>query len=298
MIKNRIQDIHKGNIPRYGGVFLIVPFIIVMIVWYFVGTRDSRLLLLASVAPMILVFGLLDDKYDLSSFLQLSFQIFIAIFIVAFGISITHITNPFGGLFFLGTSSGLATVIWVVAIMNVINWVDGIDGLTTSIGIISCGTLLILSLLPKVNQPFSAILAGIVLILLLVFLPFVFPPAKIFIGTSGSMFLGFIIAVIAIISGGKIATAFLVLGIPILDAGRVILLRIRAKRSIFKADKSHLHHRLLELGYSQRSIVLLLSFFTIILGILAVLAQSMGKFLLIISLPLTFCVILIYFSVA
>ncbi|TRZ78541.1 undecaprenyl/decaprenyl-phosphate alpha-N-acetylglucosaminyl 1-phosphate transferase [bacterium] len=295
--QNRIQDIHRGDIPRFGGVFLIVPFIVAMITWYFLGARDSRLLLLAFVSSIILVFGLIDDKYNLSAALQLYFQIFIASFVVVFGIAITHITNPFGGLFYLGIFSGIATVIWIVAIINVINWITGIDGLASFIGIISCGTLLALSLLPKVNQPFSAILAGIVLILLLAFLPFVFPTAKIFLGTSGSMFLGFIIATIAIISGGKIATVFLVLGIPILDAARVIILRIRAKKSIFKADRSHLHHRLLEIGYSQRSIVLLLSFFTIILGTFAVLAQSMGKFLLIISLPLTFLVILVYFSV-
>jgi len=297
-MQNRIQDIHQGNIPRYGGVFLIVPFIIAMIAWYFLGARDTRLLLLAILSSVILAFGLLDDKYNLSASLQLSFQIFIASCVVVFGIAITHITNPFGGLFFLGAFSGAITVVWIVTVMNVVNWVNGIDGLASSIGIVSCGTLLALSLLPKVNQPFSAILAGIVLILLLAFIPFVFPPAKIFLGTSGSMFLGFIIATIAIISGGKIATAFLVLGIPIVDAVRVIFMRIRSRKSIFKADKSHLHHRLLELGYSQRSIVILLSLFTAILGTLAVLAQSMGKFLLIISLPLTFFVILIYFSVA
>lgn len=296
-LQNRIQDIHQRNVPRYGGVFLIIPFIVAMIMWYFLGSKDSRLLLLAFLSSAILIFGLIDDKYNLSALLQLSFQIFIASLMVSFGISIVSITNPFGGIFYLGIFSGIVTILWMIAIMNVMNWTDGIDGLTSSIGIVSCGTLLVLSLLPKVNQPFSAILAGIVLILLLAFFPFVFPPAKIFLGTSGSMFLGFIIAIIAIISGGKIATAFLVLGIPILDAARVIILRIRAHKSIFKADRSHLHHRLLELGYSQRSIVILFSLFTVILGTFAVLAQSMGKFLLIISLPLTFFVILIYFSI-
>jgi len=293
----RVQDIHQRDVPRYGGAFLIIVFFVAMLAWYFLSARDNRLLLLAFMSFIILIFGLADDKYDLSVLLQLLFQIFVASLLVLFGISITRITNPFGGSFSLGMFSGLITILWVIAIMNVINWIDGIDGLSLSIGIISCGTLLTLSLLPKVNQPFSAILAGIILVLLLVLFPFVFPPAKIFLGTSGSMFLGFIIAVIAIISGGKIATAFLVLGIPILDAARVIISRVRAHKSIFKADKSHLHHRLLELGYSQRSIVLLLSLFTAILGTFAVLAQSIGKFLLIISLPLTFFVILIYFSV-
>lgn len=292
---SRPQDIHSNTIPRFGGVFLIVPFILSILAW-FSFCRDIRLILLAVLSFVILIFGLIDDKYDLSPLVQFLFQTIMAGAAVFFGIEISYITNPFGGLIRLGMFAGVFTMIWIIAIINVVNWIDGIDGLASSISLIGMITLFILSLLPRVSQPFSAVLAGITAIELAVFLFFNFSPAKIFLGASGSVFLGFMLAVISIISGGKLATALLVLGIPVLDAFWVVISRLRAGKSIFKADKNHLHHKLLNSGLSQKKIVLILSSFSLIFGIFSIFAQTMGKFILIISLPLTFLGILIYFS--
>lgn len=291
----RIQDIHSNIIPRFGGIFLIVPFIVSILIW-FSFCRDSRLILLAVLSSVILIFGLLDDKYDFNALIQFAFQIILAGAVVFFGINVSYITNPFGGLIRLGIFASIFTVIWIFAIINVINWIDGIDGLASSISLVGMITLFTLSLLPRVNQPFTAVLAGIIAIALVIFLFFNFPPAKIFLGTSGSMFLGFMLAIISIISGGKLATALLVLGIPVLDALWVIFSRLQAGKSIFMADKNHLHHRLLKSGLSQKKIVLILSSFSLIFGIFSIFAQTMGKFILIICLPLTFLGILIYFS--
>jgi len=291
----RPQDIHTKSTPRYGGVFIIIPFIFAILIWHIVFP-DNRLLLLASLSILILGFGILDDLYDFSAFMQLIFQILLAIAVVAFGAKISYITNPFGGIIFLGTLASFFTILWIISIINVVNWIDGIDGLATSIGLIGSITLCILSLLPKVNQPFSAGLAGILIIILAIFLIFSIPPAKIFLGTSGSVFIGFMLAILAIISGGKLATAFLVLGMPIIDAFWVIITRIQLKKSIFKADQSHMHHRLLKAGISPKKALLILIFPPFVFGCCSVFVQSLGKFILILLLPLTFSAILLYFS--
>lgn len=294
-MQNRIQDIHTKFTPRYGGIFLIIPFIASILVWH-IFFPDNRLLILSGFSIAILAFGLLDDYFDFNALIQLGFQILLAALFVLFGIKIDYITNPFGGLIFLGFFASAISALWIVSIINIVNWIDGIDGLSTSIGLFAALALAMLSFLPRVGQPFSGYLAIILAAILAVISIFTFPPAKFFIGTSGSVFLGFIIAAIAIISGGKIATAVLILGIPILDALWVIYNRVKTGKSIFKADKNHLHHKLLSCGLSQRKIVLLYSGISAIYGILAVILQSTGKFIAILLLPLTFFAILLYFS--
>ncbi|MFH1175203.1 MAG: MraY family glycosyltransferase [bacterium] len=291
----RPQDIHQKNISRFGGIFVILPFIAFLLAWFWL-VRDLRLLYLSGLSFLILIFGLLDDKYDLNPFFQLIFQLILAILAIFSGIKIYSITNPFGGFFYLGIFANLFTILWIAGLVNVINWTDGIDGLACSNGLIGALALCGLSLLPKVNQPFSAILAGVLALILAVFLIFNFPPAKIFLGTSGSVFIGFMLAVISIISGGKVATAFLVLGIPIADAIRVVVNRIRLKKSVFRSDRAHLHHRLLDRGFSQKKALFTLILFPLAFGFLAIFLQSLGKFLLILILPLTFSAILIYYQ--
>ena len=163
-------------------------------------------------------------------------------------------------------------------------FLDGLDGLASSIGIVGALAIFALSFTPNVRQDYTAMLAAIFVGSLLGFLVFNWHPAKIFLGESGSTFLGFTLGILAIIAGGKIATAFLVMGVPILDVAWVIGARLAAGRSPFKADKSHLHHRLLSLGLSQPQIVGILVLFSVLFGGLAVFLQSLGKLILLLTL--------------
>lgn len=156
-----------------------------------------------------------------------------------------------------------------------LNWLDGLDGLATGISGISALTLFGLALLPFVNQPDMATLALILAGSLVAFLIFNFYPAKIRLGDSGSTFLGFTLAVLAIFASGKIATFFLVLGLPLLDVAWVIFRRVFVeKKSPFHGDQKHFHHRLLSLGFSERKVVLVYYFFCASFGTIALILQG------------------------
>jgi UDP-GlcNAc:undecaprenyl-phosphate GlcNAc-1-phosphate transferase len=167
---------------------------------------------------------------------------------------------------------------WLVAIINVVNWLDGLDGLAAGVSAIAAIFIFIISILSGIAQPLTALVAIILAGSILGFLPYNFNPASIFMGDSGSQFLGYMLGILAIICGGKLATAGLVLGFPILDGFWVVSRRLLEGNSPFKADKKHLHHRLLSIGLSQRQVVLILYFLSIIFGLIAVLAGSYDKF--------------------
>jgi UDP-GlcNAc:undecaprenyl-phosphate GlcNAc-1-phosphate transferase len=243
--------------------------------------------------------GAYDDIYEMSPGKKLAWQVVAAIIVVGFGVGVGTITNPFGGLIhldnwrlslgFLGLESivplaDLAALIWIVIVINVVNWLDGLDGLAAGVSGIAALALFALALMPIVNQPAVALIAIILVGSIAGFIPYNFFPAKIFMGDSGSMFLGYSLAVFSIISGGKIATAFLVLGFPILDAIWVISRRIINNQPIWKADRKHLHHRLLDLGLSQRKVVISIYILAAIFGVIAVLSGSMGKLVTVIVL--------------
>ena len=161
--------------------------------------------------------------------------------------------------------------------INVMNWFDGLDGLTGGLSTIAAVAMVFLALEPMVNQPATALLAAIVAGATLGFLPHNWNPARIFLGDTGSMFLGFMVGVFAIISGAKLATAALILGIPILDALWVIFRRLLAGQSPMKADKRHLHHRFLAAGFSPRATVLILYTIAALFGMIALTTGTHGK---------------------
>jgi UDP-GlcNAc:undecaprenyl-phosphate/decaprenyl-phosphate GlcNAc-1-phosphate transferase len=199
-----------------------------------------------------------------------------------FGLRIYAITNPMGGIIEMSSSWGIIfsvilVIIWIVAIINSLNWLDGIDGLSGGVSFICAMTMVFLSLTPDVNQPPMAIMALIIAGTILGFLVFNFYPSIIIAGTSGSMFMGFSLATLAIFAGTKIATAILVLVLPIIDFAWVIGERIRNGKSIFKADRNHLHHKLMDLGWSQRKIALHYYSVTILVSIVALNTRAIGK---------------------
>ena len=250
--------------------------------------------LLAS-SLILLVVGLWDDLREILWKIQLFFQVAVSVLIFVVGIRIYYITNPFtGGIFNMDTSwmvlaSIFLVVFWILVIINSINWLDGIDGLSGGVTLISAATIFFLSLKSEVNQPPIAIICAIFLGTVLGFLVFNFYPAKIMAGTSGSMFMGFMLASLAIIAGTKIATAILVLAVPIIDFLWVIWERIRDGQSIFKSDSRHLHYKLLKIGWTKRKIVLSYCMVTATIAVVALNTRAIGKS---ITLFISVCIML------
>jgi UDP-GlcNAc:undecaprenyl-phosphate GlcNAc-1-phosphate transferase len=235
-------------------------------------------------ASVVLMFvGVRDDIEEIFWKTQLFFQMAVSVLVFVLGVRIYYVTNPLtGGMINLDLGGTvffalLIVVFWIVFVINAVNWVDGVDGLSGGIGLISVGTIFMLSFKPEVNQPAVAIISSILFGTLLGFLIFNFNPARIIAGTSGAMFMGLSLAILAIFSGTKIATAILVLTIPLVDFVWVIGERVRKGNPIFRADNNHLHHKLLEIGWSQRKIAISYYAVTLIIAIVALNTRAIGK---------------------
>jgi UDP-GlcNAc:undecaprenyl-phosphate/decaprenyl-phosphate GlcNAc-1-phosphate transferase len=223
----------------------------------------------------VLGFGFLDDRVSIAWPWHLIFQCSLATLVFAAGMRI-DLEAYLGPGFSLGGgwATGLAFVavsVWVLSVMNALNWADGQDGLLPGIALISFLTLFALSLRPEVNQPTVGILALALAALALALLVFNWHPARILAGTGGAYFFGFTLAVLAIYAGTKVATAILVLTIPLFDAGYVILRRIFQRRSPFQPDTEHLHHQLAAFGWSPPRVAVT---YLLVTGGMAVLALS------------------------
>ena len=234
-----------------GGRFVPIPFSLV-------PSEIAALLLGGAIAAGL---GAIDDLFDLRARLQLVGQIALALFAVALGITIDFIANPLGGppIRFTGPIAVALTIFWIVGMINSINWIDGLDGLSSGVALIAAVTLGLISLTTQVTlsgQPLIAVLCFALAGALLGFLRWNFNPASIFTGTSGVQFVGFTLAVLAILGVAKVAVALLVLGVPIIDTFWIIVRRVSQGRSPFSPDRTHIHHRLLDLGLSHRQTVL------------------------------------------
>lgn len=275
------RHISKKNIFRVGGVAMIIAFnLAILFNDYLVITPVLGGVMLASI--FVLIVGVWDDVNEVFWKTQFFYQVAIATLVYIFGLRIYAITNPLGGTIEFDSSLGviisiLLVILWIVVIINSMNWLDGIDGLSGGVSFICAMTMVFLSLTPHVNQPPVAIIALIISGTILGFLVFNFNPSMVIAGTSGSMFMGFSLAALAIFAGTKIATAILVLAIPIIDFLWVIGERIKNKKSIFKADENHLHHKLMQLGWSQRKIALHYYAVTIMIAIIALNTRVVGK---------------------
>jgi UDP-GlcNAc:undecaprenyl-phosphate GlcNAc-1-phosphate transferase len=297
------RKIHTKAIPRLGGIAIVLAFLIAVTGYAVAANRldfgsgkilifDQKLLGVILGALVLLGAGIVDDVKGLKPLVKLWWHTVAAVIVVAFGLSISYIRLPaglhleltniawhytiFGHAFSFVLWADLLTVFWIVLMINTLNFLDGLDGLASGISVIAAVSIFFLSL--SLGQPAAALLSLIFAGSVLGFIPWNFNPAKIFMGDSGSMFLGYLLAVLAVISGGKVATAFLVLGLPVLDVVWVALRRILAGHSPFKADKFHLHHRLLDVGLSQRQAVLMLYLISAIFGGVAIFSQTAGKF--------------------
>ena len=278
------RRVNTSPVPRGGGVAVAAAFIVVALGLLAVSSAVPFMTAPTSVdGPDIVgllvggaiatAFGVVDDALDLRARWQFAGQLGLALFAIACGFVVEFVNNPFGpGLVrFVGPYAIGFTVLWIAGMINSINFIDGLDGLSSGIGLIAAVTLGIISLTTQVGQPFVAVLCFALAGSLLGFLRWNFHPATIFVGTSGVMFIGYTLALLSILGTAKVAVAMLVLGVPIIDAFWIIVRRIAQRRSPFSPDRGHLHHRLLDVGLSHRQTVLLIYGICILLGLMALL---------------------------
>lgn len=281
---------------RLGGIALFLGFLFAF--WF--DDRlilDQKLLLLLLGALLALLFGLWDDLRPLPWPLQFLGQVVLGGILVLGGMSIEHIHFGHGWIldFTLSPIAWLApliTVLWVVLVINAINWIDGSDGLMGGVAGVALITLFFLSLRPEVNQPAVALLIAMFLGGVGGFLMFNWFPARIEAGSGGTFLIGFFLAVMAVYAGTKVATALLVLLIPILDALAVLVARLFRGHSPFLPDKLHFHHVLRSLGWSPVRIALLYAGGTAIMGMLALSTRSMEKLIVFLTAGGFFLVLL------
>lgn len=288
--------IHTKPIPRGGGIPLFVGLLIASIVFLPMTKIVIAILIAAFVA---LIIGILDDKYDISPYIRFSINILCAAFVVFMGVNIPFITNPFGGILYFNNFeipflqnipvtflSDLIAVLWIVWVMNMLNWSKGVDGQMPGIVAISAIVIGILSLRFSPLDQTSTITATLSFIIAgasLGFLIFNFYPAKIFPG-YGATAIYLLLAVTSILSSAKLATAILVMGVPMTDGIFTIIRRLLTGKSPFWHDKKHLHHLLLSLGMGQKRIALFYWIISAILGTLALILEAKAKLFAIIML--------------
>ncbi|MEG2881501.1 MAG: MraY family glycosyltransferase [Christensenella sp.] len=266
------RRMHSKPIPTMGGLAIFVAFAFGMLAFVDMNTTYVGLLVGALI---IIILGMLDDIYDLKPYIKLLGQICAALVVCFSGVVIEKITW-FDQIIFFGNWAIPITVLWIVAITNTINLIDGLDGLACGIVAISSFALLAVSLLSAGN-PTVTVVAAILAGACLGFLPYNLNPAKIFMGDAGAMFLGFVLSVISIQGFFKVNAVvsfgipFLVLGLPIADTAFAILRRLLKGQHPFHADRKHLHHRLIDMGLNQKQSVSLLYAISALLAISAIL---------------------------
>ena len=292
------RRVNKKPMPRLGGLAVIAGFV-VSIIYLFITTsiegklnlfgEENYYLKMIGFFLGVLVLGLvcyIDDVRGVPSWVKLTAQIVASIIVVACGIRIENISIPFteGKIIMGDIFSYIITVCWIVGITNAINLIDGLDGLSSGVTLISCLSLLMVFALN--SSPLIAIVLITALAGALVgFLPFNFSPAKTFIGDTGSNFMGFALAIISILGVAKTYTALvliapiIILAMPIFDTLFAIFRRLikgKSIKAVFKPDKGHLHHKLMAKGYTQKQAVLIMYGITAILGMFAVILLESG----------------------
>ncbi len=306
------RRVHSKAVPRLGGVAIFVAFVLASLLLYTPGSHNERViywLLLAASTLMVLVHTY-DDILGLKPWPKLLAQTLAVVIVlgpwggVFHGILLFTFNNPFGravmepglpwylqptlflfihpsspspdflpNITFLAIPAVLLTWFWVAGMMNTVNWIDGMDGLAT--GVVGIAGLFVTLISFMLDQQSIAILAAIFTGAVFGFLPHNWNPAKIFMGDTGSMFLGLGLAVLSVMGGAKLALALMVLGVPVLDVAVVIINRIRRKRSPLHFDKTHLHHRLMATGLSVKQICYMIYGLSLLFGLLALTLTGM-----------------------
>ena len=267
--------------PRGGGIAVAIAFLVVAGVILVINERtdhlvDPRGLDVTEFAALLgggllaTILGALDDTLQLRARWQMLGQLVLALLAVLTGVTVTVLNNPLGPDFLLPNEFAVGfTLVWVMGMINSINFIDGLDGLSSGIALIAAVTLGLISFTTLVDQPLVGLLCFVLAGSLLGFLRWNFHPAVVFIGTSGVMFVGYTLAILAILGTAKVAVAVLVLGVPIIDTFWIIVRRLATGKSPFTPDRGHIHHRLLDLGLSHSQTVLVIYGICIVLAVLS-----------------------------
>lgn len=296
------RKIHKIPVSRLGGVAIwastMLTFLsLVFMSYYPYGSLLSGILLGSS---LMFLLGLIDDIYNLNAKFKLILQLSIATIVYLLGVKISSI--PFFGGIDLGFWSYPITLLWIVGITNAVNFIDGVDGLAGSVITVNSITLAIIAVAMTPSNPIIALIGFILAGSMLAFLTYNFNPAKIFMGDSGALFSGFLLATISITGVMKAATLaillpFVVLAVPIMDIVYSSLRRLWKGQSPFVADAEHIHHKLLHAGFSQKKTVIILTSVAILAGAVASLLMGMNtiKHYFIYILVIVFIMLLLNF---
>lgn len=272
------RRMHHHPIPRMGGLSIFAGFLISFLIF---GEMSTELRGILIGAILIVILGIVDDITTLRALPKFGVQIIAAIIVVAHGCRIEHVM----GLTLPTWLSCTVSVIWIVAITNAVNFIDGLDGLAAGISAISAGTMLVVALMlvPEPNATASAIVLAALVGGCVGFIPYNFNPATIFMGDTGSTFLGFMLASVSIFGLFKtyavisFAVPFLVLGLPIFDICFAVIRRVAKGQSPMHADRGHVHHRLIDMGFSQKQAVAISYLISAVLGLSAVVLTDRGE---------------------
>ncbi|HEY4567249.1 undecaprenyl/decaprenyl-phosphate alpha-N-acetylglucosaminyl 1-phosphate transferase [Planococcaceae bacterium Storch 2/2-2] len=265
------RKVHSQAMPRIGGLAIFGAF---LVGYAFLQPADEHSLSIMLGATLIILTGFLDDLLDITPKAKLLGQILAALLVVWGGLQIEFINLPFFGELNFGIFSIPITVIWIVGITNAINLIDGLDGLAAGVSAIALITMSIMAVI--MGDVFVASTAALLAASSIGFLFYNFHPAKIFMGDTGSLFLGYMISVLALLGFKNVAVLSLIipvimLGVPISDTFFAIVRRIRMKQPISAPDKSHMHHCLINIGFSHRQTVLIIYAFATLFGVAAIL---------------------------
>jgi UDP-GlcNAc:undecaprenyl-phosphate/decaprenyl-phosphate GlcNAc-1-phosphate transferase len=291
------RKIHKAPVAYLGGAAIFAGFLVAVLA---LMPASRQLVALVTGCAVLVAVGVVDDIRGLSPWVKLAWQFVAAGVALAGGIGITTVTNPLGGVidltwgrfavdglglhFHITPVANTLSLLWMVGLANTINFLDGLDGLASGVSGIAAVVMFALAVSPHVHQPAVALLAIILAGAAFGFLPYHFYPAKIFMGDSGAYFLGLCLAMLAVYSGAKLATAVLVLGVPIVDSLWAVTRRLAKRTSPFRPDKKHFHHLLLDAGMTQRQAVITVYAVAAAFGVVALMAGSFAKLVALVAL--------------
>lgn len=275
------RKIHKNPTPRLGGLSIFISFVITTLL--FTGGIENYEIGFIVGATIIVIGGVIDDIYEIRPIVKLIFQVLAALALVSTGVHIDVLSNPFSSINPMINISLLAipvTIVWIVGVTNAFNLIDGLDGLAGGVALISSATIFIIA--SNSGRDSVAVLTIILCGAIAGFLPYNFNPASIFMGDTGAQLLGFLLASISVEGTVKSAAAFsvavplLTIGLPLYDTMFAMIRRKINGKPISQADRGHLHHRLLDIGLSQKKAVMVMYIISLILGAVAIYAMELS----------------------
>ena len=282
-IPDEQRHLHSHPIPRMGGLAIFVGFLLAVLLFADI-TVQIRGILLGAI--LIVVIGAIDDVLNLNAWLKFGIQIIAAVIAVLHGVIINVVTNPLTMTNIQAVTIGVlavpVTVLWIVGVTNSVNLIDGLDGLACGVSTIASMSMLVVSIITPYSNLSTCILLAALCGACLGFIPYNLNPAKIFMGDTGALLLGYILATVSVIGMFKFyaivtfIVPVLALAIPLFDTTFAFIRRAAHGQSPFHADRGHLHHRLLDMGLSQKQAVAVLYALSAILGLAAVVLNSAG----------------------